>query len=111
MSRKQRVNQLISNELRPSFFEAVDESNKHHVPEGAETHFKLIIVSKQFNGLSKVARHRLVNKLLSKEFDSGLHALSLHLYTVSEWQGTGQTTADSPACRRGTKKPGRGTGT
>jgi BolA protein len=101
MSRKQRINQLISEELNPGFLEIEDESSKHHVPEGAETHFKVSIVSEKFNDLTKVARHRLITKLLAKELNSGLHALSLHLYTPEEWQNRGQTTPTSPACRDG----------
>ncbi|MBA2652158.1 MAG: BolA family transcriptional regulator [Tatlockia sp.] len=101
MSRKQRINQLISEELEPSFLEVEDESSRHHVPDGAETHFKLSIVSEKFNDLTKIARHRILNKLLAEELNSGLHALSLHLYTAKEWQTSGQITAKSPACRDG----------
>lgn len=101
MSRKQRINQLISNELEPSFLDVEDESSKHHVPEGGETHFKVSVVSEKFNDLTKLARHRMINNLLAEELNSGLHALSLHLYTPKEWQSCGQTTAKSPACRDG----------
>ncbi len=101
MSRKHRINQLISEELNPCFIEIEDESSKHHVPEGAETHFKVSLVSEKFNDLTKVARHRLITKLLATELNSGLHALSLHLFTPAEWQNRGQTTPTSPACRDG----------
>ncbi|MBA2657948.1 MAG: BolA family transcriptional regulator [Tatlockia sp.] len=101
MSRQQRINLLISEELTPSFLLVENESFMHHVPKDAETHFKLTIVSEKFNDLSKVARHRLVNKLLMEELSLGLHALSLHLFTAEEWQTANQNTAKSPACRDG----------
>lgn len=101
MSRRERIDQLIKNELNPSFLDVDDESSQHHVPEGAETHFKLSVVSEKFNNLNPLSRHRLINKLLADELNSGLHALSLHLFTPEEWQSRNQTTANSPACLDG----------
>jgi len=101
MTRKERINQLINQELTPVFLDVENESNRHHVPDGAETHFKLSIVSEKFNDLTRIARHRLVNNLLAGEFNSGLHALSLHLYTPEEWQSRGKEVPNSPACRDG----------
>lgn len=101
MSREERINQLISQELNPSFLEILNESNRHHVPEGAETHFKLSIVSERFKDLTRIARHRLINNLLANELTAGLHALSLHLYTAEEWQNRGGAIPQSPACRDG----------
>lgn len=101
MSRNLRINKLISAELNPIFLEIEDESYRHQVPEGAESHFKITVVSEKFNELSKVARHRLLTKLLASELESGLHALSLQLYTADEWQKRGQAIPASPACRGG----------
>lgn len=78
----------------------MDESKSHHVPDGAETHFKVSVVAEKFTGLAKIARHRLMNNLLAEEFNTGLHALSLHLYTPEEWQASGGIPR-SPACRDG----------
>lgn len=104
MLRKERILLAVNTELNPLFLEVLDESSNHHVPAGAETHFKLIIVSNKFKDLKIIARHRLINHLLTDEFDKGLHALSLHLYTPDEWQETGAKTTDSPACRDGFNK-------
>ena len=101
MSRNQRINQLLISELAPLHLEVENESNKHHVPEGSETHFKVILVTELFINQTKIARHRMINKLLANELNSGLHALSLHLFTPEEWQAREGTTAKSPACRDG----------
>ncbi len=101
MSRKQRLFELISPQLNPLFLNIEDESFKHHVPEGAETHFKVTIVSQKFLGLTQIARHRQITKLVAVELNSGLHALSLHLYTEEEWQIRGQAVPNSPACKDG----------
>ena len=101
MSRSQRLHHALINTLTPDLLTITDESFRHHVPEGAETHFKVVLVSSQFNGLTRIARHRLVNSHLRDEFTSGLHALSLHLYTPQEWQKYTPTIASSPACLDG----------
>jgi BolA protein len=103
MSRKERIEQKLTTELSPSFLNVEDESRNHHVPEGAQTHFKVVAVSAQFIELSRVARHRLVNRLLSNEFEQGLHALSLHLYTSEEWDAKSKSVLNSPACKDGYK--------
>lgn len=103
MSRKERIKQQLTIELSPVFLSVEDESGNHHVPEGAQTHFKVIAVSLKFTELSRVARHRLVNHLLSKEFNLGLHALSLHLYTAEEWIIKNKSVLNSPNCKDGYK--------
>lgn len=37
--------------LQPSHIETVNESYMHNVPPGSETHFKVLVVSEEFNGL------------------------------------------------------------
>lgn len=97
MSRYQRIQQLLSTQLTPSILLIEDESYKHSRP-GVETHFKVIVVSTQFNLLSRIQRHRLVQKILANEFESGLHALSLFLYTSEEWQQK-ETIPTTPDCQ------------
>lgn len=101
MSRSQRIHDALFNTLTPDLLTVDDESSRHHVPVGAETHFKVLIVSNAFYALTRVARHRLVNAELSAEFNTGLHALSLHLYTPDEWQQHTKNIASSPDCLDG----------
>ena len=51
---------------------------------GGETHYQVTLVSTAFEGLSRIARQRLVYAALREEFDTGLHALSLDLKTPGE---------------------------
>lgn len=101
MLRKTRIEQKVLEHLQPLYFAVEDESQFHHVPQGAETHFKLILATELFSDLKPVQRHRLVNSLLADEFHCGLHALSLHLYSPNEWQLKQTDVPDSPACRDG----------
>lgn len=67
--------------LAPLELEVIDESENHRGHggwrEGGETHFRVIIRSAAFDGLGRVARHRLVNAQLAPEFARGLHALAI----------------------------------
>lgn len=48
---------LLSN-LTPTHIEVINESYMHNVPKGAETHFKVVVVSDKFSNLTllKVVR-------------------------------------------------------
>lgn len=101
MTRKLRIEHLIREKLSPVFLQVENESHMHHVPEGSESHFKLILASDVFQGKKLLERHRLVNNILAEELQQGLHALSLHLYSPEEWQAREQQVQPSPACRDG----------
>lgn len=100
MSRQARIQHLLQ-PLMPSHLEVINESSMHQVPKDSETHFKILMVSEQFQGLSRIARHRLVNKQLQAELNHGLHALSMHLFTVVEWEQRTAPIENSPKCRNG----------
>jgi BolA family transcriptional regulator, general stress-responsive regulator len=87
--------------LNPQFLEVINESHKHNVPKGSESHFKLIIVSKEFQGKMLLARHRMVNEILANELAHSIHALNLNTMTSEEWSEKGDETNNSPPCRGG----------
>jgi BolA protein len=88
--------------LAVELLELVNESHLHGRGE-IDSHYKLTLVSGQFEGLSRIARHRLVNQLLAAELAGPVHALALHLYSPSEWQQRQQLAPASPACRGGSR--------
>lgn len=102
MNRKERLEALLTSELDPLFISVADESNQHHVPENAQTHFKVILVSQTFEKMTLIARHRLVNNLVESERHSGMHALSLILKSPQEWNNQPEI-AKSPTCKDGYK--------
>lgn len=87
----------------PTHLEVVNESFMHSVPEGAESHFNITLVSEQFAGKPLVARHRMVNQVLTEELAGTIHALALHTLTPHEWLEKGGQTPDSPLCLGGSK--------
>ncbi|WP_295384658.1 BolA/IbaG family iron-sulfur metabolism protein [uncultured Thiodictyon sp.] len=103
MNRQTRIANALAQALHPQHLEVEDESHMHAVPVGAESHFKVVVVSEQFGSHGLVARHRVVNRLLQGEFDHGLHALALHTWTPDEWREKGGAAPASPPCRGGSK--------
>ena len=79
---------LLRTAFDPVHFELSDQSSMHAGHAGArpggQTHYHLTLVASAFDGLSRVARQRLVYQALREEFDTGLHALSLDLKTPGE---------------------------
>jgi len=85
------------------FLSIENESYRHAVPVNSETHFKVILVSDIFEGMALLARHRLVNELLSEELAGPVHALALHTYTSAQWLEKNKITPDSGKCLGGGK--------
>tara|TARA_R110001599_G_scaffold93331_3_gene243649 strand:- start:10440 stop:10733 length:294 start_codon:yes stop_codon:yes gene_type:complete len=79
--RTSRIRDLLTAAFEPVHLEIVDDSARHAGHAGAapggETHYNIAITSNAFEGLSRVQIQRAVMLVLQKEFDSGLHALSL----------------------------------
>jgi acid stress-induced BolA-like protein IbaG/YrbA len=54
---------------------------------GDGRHFQALVVSAEFEGLSRVRRHQHVFKVLSAHMhDDAVHALSVTTLTPNEWQ-------------------------
>lgn len=88
MTRAERIAATLRQEFSPAGLSVTDESARHHGHAGArpegETHFHVRIVSDAFTGLSRVERQRRINAALKREFDAGLHALSLKALSPAE---------------------------
>ena len=102
--RARRIEQTLDDAMQLQHLEVVDESGNHSVPAGAQSHFKVVAVSPEFEQLSRINRHRLINKLLQAEFDGGMHALALHTYTEQEWRNRFGEAPLSPPCAGGAGK-------
>ncbi len=99
-SRANRIQEQLKS-LSPVQFELENESDQHAGPKGRETHFKLLIVSPQFENQSRVDRQRQVFDLLKNEMQTGLHALSIRALTPQEWEKQNpQNPFQSPECKK-----------
>ena len=97
------IEKKINDTLQPVFLEVANESHMHNVPPGSESHFKVTVVSDEFDGKMLIARHRILNSLLKNELDGPIHALSLHTLTPTEWQDKEGEIRKSPPCLGGSK--------
>ena len=81
MSVKSTIEEKLGRAFAPESLAVVDESHLHagHAgarPEG-ETHFRVHIVSRAFEGKGRVERHRMVNEAVAEELATRVHALAV----------------------------------
>ena len=100
MSIRQDITDQLVGALPVDHLDVVNESHMHNVLEGAESHFKVVIVSPAFDGKTLVARHRLLNCILAKTLSTHIHSLALHTMTTEEWS-ISQKAPTSPPCMGG----------
>jgi BolA protein len=103
MSLQQSIEHKLTASLQPTHLEVINESHRHSVPPGSETHFKVVVVSPAFSGQRLVQRHQSINALLASELAGELHALSMETLTPDEWTARAGTTLQSPPCLGGGK--------
>jgi len=96
------VEHKLREAFTPSYLEVLNESHRHNVPPGSESHFRVTLVSTAFDGEKLLARHRRVNDTLREELAGPVHALALHTYTPDEWAARGGS-PESPPCMGGGK--------
>ena len=74
--------------LEPTRLDVINESHMHaghrNSPGTGESHFRVLVVSARFAGLSRVARHRLVNEALAGLVGGKVHALALNAFAPGE---------------------------
>jgi BolA protein len=88
MTVKDTITKKLSEAFVPESLDVADESHLHeghagHRP-GGETHFRVYIVSKAFEGKSRVERHRMINSLLAQELADRVHALAIKAHAPGE---------------------------
>jgi BolA family transcriptional regulator, general stress-responsive regulator len=78
----QAMRERLAELLQPTWLEVIDESMAHAGHAGSDgtgsgTHFRVRIASPAFDGLSRIARHRLVYDALRSFVEQGVHALAI----------------------------------
>ena len=53
---------------------------------GDGAHFQALVVSDNFAGLSRIARHQLIYRALGEKMAGEIHALSMKTLTPDEWR-------------------------
>ncbi len=88
------IEERLRTRFTPVDLALIDESAMHAGHAGAASgggHYRLRIVSVRFEGLARLARHRLVYDPLSDLMRNAIHALSIEALTPDEANGLGQS--------------------
>jgi BolA family transcriptional regulator, general stress-responsive regulator len=103
LDRRNHLESTLREAFAPVHLLVEDESHSHSVPDGAQSHFRVVLVSPMFEGMPLIERQRRVNQALAAEFQAGLHALALHTWTPRQWFERGGDAPISPPCLGGSK--------
>lgn len=80
MNMQERITTKLQHALEPTQLTVINESHLHAGHAGddgsGESHFSIKIESKAFNGVSRVARERMIHSALCEEIKL-IHALSI----------------------------------
>ena len=83
-----RIEAKLREKLAPTQLKVTDDSHLHAGHAGArpggESHFTVEIVSERFAGLTRVARHRLINETLAEELAGPVHALAIKAFAPQD---------------------------
>jgi BolA protein len=87
----EEIGRRLTEKLNPRQLEVIDESAAHAGHMGAsaagETHFRVVVVSDSFTGMTRIARQRLVNEIMADLLAGRVHAFSARLATPAEIDG------------------------
>ncbi|MFW5983935.1 MAG: BolA family protein [Halobacteria archaeon] len=78
----QEVENLIHDEISDAEVEVIEEEHDDERSDGA--HFGLVIVSDDFEGMSRVDRHRAVYDALGDAMGGDIHAVEIRAQTPEE---------------------------
>lgn len=93
MSTAQAIKLKLETVFSPTELEVKDESHLHAGHQNFDgsggTHFRVIMETPEFEGQSRLQRHRAINQALTEELASTVHALALELTAPGETKRRG----------------------
>lgn len=87
--RAELINRALRTVLAAEHVEVVDDSALHagHLgAQGGGGHYRVLVVSPRFEGLSRVAAQRLVYSALGDLMADDIHALEMRTVTPAQWR-------------------------
>ncbi len=82
MRKAEEIRARLEAAFAPEVLEVINESEKHRGHAGysdGESHFRVVIRAAGFGGMSRIERHRAVNRALGAELLGRIHALALDI--------------------------------
>lgn len=86
-TRIDHIRAVLTSEFSPEMLEIEDESHLHEGHAGARSgrgHFRVTIVSSEFEGFGRLHRHQAVYRALGDFMETDIHALSITALAPSE---------------------------
>tara|TARA_Y100001936_G_scaffold106058_1_gene104191 strand:+ start:66 stop:338 length:273 start_codon:yes stop_codon:yes gene_type:complete len=86
MNTKNKIEKKLKEYFNVHTLQIIDESHKHinHKKDTQGGHFKLLIISEDFENISLIKRHQLIYDALSDMIKIDIHAISINAKTVKE---------------------------
>ncbi len=100
---QERIHRKLSEAFNPIYLDIQNESYKHSVAPGSESHFRVVVVSGEFERKTRVQQHQMVNQVLQEELAGPVHALSIQAKTPEQWESSGKAIRKTPPCLGGSK--------
>ena len=97
------IAEKINRQFNSEVLQVTNQSYMHSVPAGSESHFKVVVVSDQFDGKRLVQRHQAICAVLAYKLKGPMHALAVHTYLGSEWSENQGGAPDFLNCLGGSK--------
>lgn len=87
--RPETIRAILETALDAECVQIVDDSAMHagHLgAQGGGGHYRVLVVSSRFEGLSRVAAQRLVYQALGELMTTDIHALEMRTLTPEQWR-------------------------
>jgi BolA protein len=86
VDRRGRIEARLREVFAPLALEVLDDSARHrgHAGNTGGGHYRVVLVSERFRGLSRVERHRMVYEVLAGALREEIHALELDARSPDE---------------------------
>ncbi|CAL4324088.1 DNA-binding transcriptional regulator BolA [Buchnera aphidicola (Thelaxes suberi)] len=65
---------------------SINNESYLHNNKNKQQHYKIVIISNQFNNITLIERHRTIYKILNNEFNKSIFSLNLYTFTLIEWK-------------------------
>jgi BolA protein len=83
---QREIEQRLQETLGAVHVEVEDESRLHAGHGATGGHYRAVVVSERFAGLSRVAAQRLVYAALGEWMDGPIHAFAVRTFTPEQWR-------------------------
>jgi BolA protein len=80
------IEQRLTEQLGAAHVEVEDESRLHAGHGASGGHYRAVVVSERFAGLSRVAAQRLVYDALGAWMSGPIHAFAVRTFTPEQWR-------------------------